>query len=290
MATVVTRKKGNNHYYYLNHNAGGRQKEIYLGKKIPKNIAQLKKQLVLEFYRDDWYPKLQAIHDAYQDNLKRMPKSVQNEEMQTFSIYFTYNTQKIEGSTLTKNDVFNLLKYGLTPAQKKQSDSVEAIEHKKVFFEMLDGKKPLSLDLVLSWHKKMFEQTKPEYAGLLRKFNVGVTNSQATFSHWKKVGEHLTEFFKWYDSNKTQLNPAELAALSHLKFVTIHPFGDGNGRVSRLLMNYVLYHFGYPMFDIKYDGRVFYYMALEKSQTTNDDFPFLEWFMKRYINFYQKLI
>lgn len=290
MATVVRRKKGNNNYYYLNHNAGGRQKELYLGKEIPKNIDQLKKQLVLDFYREDWHPKLQAIHDSYQNNLKKMPKSVQHEEMQTFSIFFTYNTQKIEGSTLTKNDVFNLLKYGLTPARKKQSDSIEAIEHKKVFFEMLDVKKPLSLNLVLSWHKKMFDQTKPEYAGLVRNFNVGVTNSQSKFPHWKDVQDQLAQFFKWYHANKAHLNPAELAALAHFKFVSIHPFGDGNGRVSRLLMNYVLHRFGYPMFDIKYDSRIFYYMALEQSQTRNDDFPFLEWFMKRYIEFYRKLV
>jgi Fic family protein len=100
----------------------------------------------------------------------------------------------------------------------------------------------------------------------------------------------LADFFRWYHASKTRLNPVELAALAHLKFAMIHPFGDGNGRVSRLLMNYVLHHFGYPMFDIRYEGRVFYYRALEKSNLQGGDFPFLDWFMTRYIGFYKKLV
>jgi Fic family protein len=290
MATVVTRKKGNNAYYYLNHNAGGRQREVYLGKSIPKNIEQLKKQLVLDFYRDGWLPKLEAIHEAFQKNLKIMPKSALQEELEEFSIHFTYNTQRIEGSTLTKNDVFNLLKFGLTPPRKPQYDTVEATEHKKIFLEMLVEKRPLSLGLVLHWHKRMFEQTKPQFAGRIRTFNVGITNSESRFPNWTIVQKSLVGFFKWYSANKKKLNPAELAALAHLKFVTIHPFGDGNGRVSRLLMNYVLHHFGCPMFDIKYEDRVFYYRSLEKSNLQDNEFPFLNWFMKRYIGFYKKLV
>ena len=68
----------------------------------------------------------------------------------------------------------------------------------------------------------------------------------------------------------------------HLKFVTIRPFGGGNGRISRLTMNHVLNRFDYPLLDIKYKDRRPYYAALERSQVRNDDLPFLQWFMRRY--------
>ena len=82
---------------------------------------------------------------------------------------------------------------------------------------------------------------------------------------------------------KDKLNPIELAALVHLKFVSIHPFGDGNGRISRLMMNFVLHKHNYPMLDIPYTKRNSYYTSLERSQIKRDNSPFLNWFFKRYI-------
>ena len=83
--------------------------------------------------------------------------------------------------------------------------------------------------------------------------------------------------------NKNDIHPVELAALVHLKFVTIHPFGDGNGRISRLMMNFVLNYNKYPMLDIPYEGRNSYYNALERSQTKNSDDIFIQWFIRNYI-------
>ena len=93
----------------------------------------------------------------------------------------------------------------------------------------------------------------------------------------------LTEFFQWYNRNKNKMHPVELAAIAHLKFVTIHPFGDGNGRISRLMMNFILNKKKYPMLNIPYEGRKSYYNALERSNMKNEDGIFLQWFVKRYI-------
>ena len=100
----------------------------------------------------------------------------------------------------------------------------------------------------------------------------------------------LREFFEWYNKNKDKLNPVELAALVHLKFVSIHPFGDGNGRISRLMMNFVLQKHNYPMLDIPYEKRNSYYTALERSQIKRDNAPFLNWFFRRYLKEYGKLL
>ena len=287
MVTVVTRKKGKNTYYYLNHHAAGRQKEIYLGKSIPKNIEELKKKLILEFYREEWYPQLEQIQKKFRQNRKKMPKSVIEQETKNFTINFTYHTQKIEGSSLTRLDTKRLLVEGITPKNKPKEDMVEAELAQEVFFEMLAHKKPLSLSTVRDWHTKMFHKTKIDLAGEIRDYgDITVTNSKAKFPVGDKVFDLVVDFFKWYNSTvkNTAINPVEVAGMVHLKFVSIHPFGDGNGRISRLMMNCVLDESLYPMLNIEYRQRETYYKALENSQIKNDEFQFLKWFMKAYIS------
>lgn len=283
MVTVVSKKDGKNTYYYLKHSTGSRQESEYLGKTIPRDIEQKKREFLLEFYRAEWIPKLQRIREGYVLNNKKMPKGLIREQIEEFSVVFTYHTNRIEGSTLSLQDTFDLLLRGLTPAKKPESDTIETRMHRQVFLESINGKRHLSLSLVRSWHKGIFGRTKPEYAGMIRKHNVRVSNSEAKFPDHSQVPRLLAEFFAWYGREKTRIHPVELAALAHLKFVTIHPFGDGNGRISRLIMNCVLSEFGFPLFLIKYEGRAFYYHALERSQVEDSDMPFLQWFMKRYI-------
>ena len=69
----------------------------------------------------------------------------------------------------------------------------------------------------------------------------------------------------------------------HLKFVSIHPFSDGNGRISRLLANYVLKKHGYPLINIKFGDRISYYKSLENSQLNNKPKYFVRYFLKRYL-------
>ena len=76
----------------------------------------------------------------------------------------------------------------------------------------------------------------------------------------------------------------ELAALAHLRFVTIHPFSDGNGRISRLMMNFILKKKNMPMLDIPYTNRNSYYNGLERAQTKKNELIFLQWLFKKYIN------
>lgn len=78
--------------------------------------------------------------------------------------------------------------------------------------------------------------------------------------------------------------------IAHLKFVTIHPFGDGNGRVSRLVMNFILNKKDYPMLDIPYEDRNSYYNSLERSQLKEEERIFLQWFVKRYIKEHKRYL
>jgi len=286
MVNVVKRRKGNHDYYYLYHDSkkGKRkQREVYLGKVIPEDIEEQKKSFAIELEREKWIPELEKIHVNFKNKKKTIPKSIQEKNFKSFSVKFTYNTQRIEGSTLTLKDTTFLLEYGLSPSNRPTNDIKETEIHQKLFLEIMEQKDDLSLSLVKKWHKKLFQQTKPDIAGILRDHDVQISQSKFIPPPHTTVNFLISGFFTWYNSSKKKLHPVELAALVHLKFVTIHPFGDGNGRTTRLMMNYVLNAFDYPLMDIDYADRRSYYTALEKSQRKDDYLPFLQWFMKRYL-------
>lgn len=285
MVSVVKETKGNAHFYYLRHHSGATEKKRYLGKTIPKNIEQLKSDFMLEFYHDEWNPKIQEIYKNYQKKSKSLPDSIKLKNFESFGIVFTYNTQRIEGSSLTKSDTKDLLVFGVTPAKKQQSDSIETKKHYDLFMQLVSSKKiSITQDMVLSWHKAIFSQTKIGEAGHIRQHNVGViSNENIAFTTVPEIPKKLKEFFSWINKYDKKENPVEFACLAHYKFVSIHPFADGNGRTSRLIMNYILYLYDYPLLLIKNTDRKAYFKALEKSQLENNEIHFKKWFMKYYI-------
>lgn len=286
---VVIRKKtaGTQAYYYLEHSyrEKGRveKKERYLGKSVPQNIEELKRRFISEIYREKWFGLFDKIKEEYSLQQKSIPLSALEKELGNFAVKFTYDTNRIEGSTLTLRETYLLLDKGITPDAKPLRDVKEAEAHRKVFYEMLDYEKELSLDAVLYFHKKLFEDTKKDIAGKLRQHHVTIAGSKFIPPFPAEVYSLLMDFFRWYRKNKDTMHPVELAAHIHLKFVTIHPFADGNGRISRLLMNFVLNKHGFPMLNIPYEKRAGYYSSLERSQIKKDESIFLQWFFKRYL-------
>src|SRR3989344_7137800 len=115
---IIKRKKGNKEYFYLQHSfrKGGRviTREIYLGKKIPKNIEIIKKGIEQE-YRKDLYRKLQNIKKNFQKEWKKYPKTMQEKEKEEIAIAFTYNTNAIEGSTITLEETRGIIHDKIAP-------------------------------------------------------------------------------------------------------------------------------------------------------------------------------
>ncbi|MFH1276731.1 MAG: Fic family protein [Candidatus Woesearchaeota archaeon] len=287
MVNIRKEKRGKKIYFYLEHSLRTKdkvkKKRLYLGEGLPQNVEILKKKFLHDIYKEKWYPLLDSIKKDYVKDHKDMPKSIKEKELANFIIKFTYDTQRIEGSTLTLRETADLLEKGITPNEKPIGDVKEAEAHKKVFYEMLRYEKDLSLQLVLSWNKKLLQETKPDIAGKVRKHQVAIGGSKFLPPSPVEMDVLLDEFFKWYCKNKDKFHPVELAALVHLKFVTIHPFGDGNGRISRLMMNFVLHKQKFPLFSVPYKGRSSYYTALERSQVKGEEHIFVQWFIKRYV-------
>ncbi len=292
MVEVRQREIGGNTYYYLEHSfrIDGKivKNELYLGKQIPKNIDEIKRTFLFGVYDQRWYTPFNKMKAGYRKDLASATPSEKEKELEQFMIKFTYDTQRIEGSTLNLKETANLLQHGVTPANRPSRDVREAEAHSKLFYEMLDSKKDLSLQLVLEWHYKLFNDTKPDIAGKVRARQVWIAASKFVPPSPSEVPAELDTFFKWYNKSKDKINPIELAALVHLKFVTIHPFSDGNGRISRLLMNFVLHKHGYPMLNIPYTNRRGYYNALEKAQLKKSSSIFVSWLFRNYEKAYKK--
>ena len=293
---VVVKKKAVNgrEYYYLQHTVrtpeGVQAREKYLGAKLPSDVEAAKRDFLTEIYRERWYPLLDQVRLNYQKEKRTLPHSAIQKRDRQFSVKFTYDTNRIEGSKLTYRETADLLEKGLSPSQKPIEDIKEAEAHDRVFNEALRHKKDLSMQTILTWHKKLFEETKPDIAGRVRTHQMAISGSQFMPPSPVEVQPLLREFYRWYDRNKRSMHPVELAAEVHLRFVTIHPFVDGNGRMSRLLMNFVLNRHGFPLLNIPYKGRRGYYNALERSQVKENDSTFIQWLFRRYLKEYSAYV
>ena len=279
---IIQRKKGNREFYYLQHSCRkGKKvitKEKYLGKEIPKDIDRIKNEIKKEL-EAGLHDKLKRIKENFQKEWKRIPDSVKEKEKQEISIAFTYNTNAIEGSTITLEETREIIKDKIAP-NKPLRDIKETEAHSKVFLEMLTKKNKIANKLILKWHKDIFHETKPELAGRYRDYLVRVGSYIAP--DWQDIKKLMNKFGK---SINEKINPVEISAIAHYRFEKIHPFGDGNGRIGRLIMNKILWDNGYPMLITEYKKRKSYYKALQKNEE-----EFVKYFIRRYLAVHKKRI
>ena len=291
MVNLRVKEVNGKKYYYLEHTLrkgnSFTNKRKYLGSNLPKDIESIKQRFMHELFLEKYSKSLEAIKKGFKEDFSKYPASAKEKYIESFMIRFTYNTNRIEGSTLTLKETADLLQQQITPKNKPLRDVKEAESHKKVFYEMLNHSKDLTLATALQWHKILLQDSMPDISGKIRQHQVAIARSKVELPFPAELDALLHEFFAWYSNNKNKLNPVVLAALVHLKFVTIHPFSDGNGRISRLMMNFVLHKHNCPMLNIEYSNRNSYYNALERSQTKNKDYIFIQYLIKRYLKTYK---
>jgi Fic family protein len=286
MSAVRTLVRGGRRYYYLvqTYRWGGevRRKERYLGTTPPINLEKERDSLEREVWQATWLRSFDEIRVAYQARLQSIPLSVREQERDDFIVDFTYDTNRIEGSTLTHEETSALLTRGISPPSRPMRDIREAQLHADVVRRLLAKPEPLDLPHLLSWHRSIFGDTKSDIAGRVRDFEVRIRGSQHVPPSSLEVRPMLVELLRRTNRQAKAIHPVELAATFHFQFEQIHPFGDGNGRVGRLAMNLLLFQAGYPMLNIRYGRRGGYYRALEKSSLTLMPRPFVLWFFHRY--------
>jgi len=193
-------------------------------------------------------------------------------------IEWTYNSNAIEGNTLTLSETKVVLENGITIKGKPLKDHLEIINHKEAieYIEDLVSKNvKLSEYDIKSVHYLILKEIDSTNAGKYRHENVFISGAKHVPPIYMNVPCEMQKMIKKYQSWK-DLHPVVRACFLHGEFVKIHPFIDGNGRTARLLLNFELIQSGYPPVVIKTENRADYYDALDKAHTTNDYTDFIK--------------
>lgn len=164
-----------------------------------------------------------------------------------FRIGLTWSSNALEGNTLTESETKVLLEDGLTVGGKPLRYTFEALGHAKAYDFMftLLKKNVISEDDILTMHRMFYRDIDECNAGQYRKEQVFITGSKYPVCKAEKIQDEMSRFIEWADLNKDKYHSVEYAAQLHKRFVFIHPFIDGNGRLSRLIMNTALIQRGY---------------------------------------------
>lgn len=199
---------------------------------------------------------------------------------QALELEYIFESNRIEGNTLTLRETDLVINEGLTVSGKSMREHLEAINHVEAIGyikQLVERNFAFNERELLTVHNLILRGIHPEDAGRYRKVQVMIKGSAHMPPQPYLVAKEMEDYFTWMDQHKNKLHPVVLAAEMHERLVTIHPFIDGNGRTSRLIMNFILLQHGYVIANIKgeYETRMKYYQTLETAQTKQNKEDFI---------------
>ena len=212
------------------------------------------------------------------DKHRPFPKGLANSLQEKLIVEWTYNSNAIEGNTLTLSETKVVLE-GITIGGKSMVEHLEAINHREAILfveDLIADKEPLSEWNIKNIHSLILKEIDNTNAGKYRKENVVISGAKHIPPKHYEIGELMQKLMAEYQNEWKKLHPVVRATLLHGEFVKIHPFIDGNGRTSRLLLNFELMKNGYPPIIIKNEERARYYDVLDLAHTTMNYKPFIK--------------
>ena len=303
MVYIYKKKAGEKSYYYLRASERKGNKVIvkdvaYLGSsleearkaldKLPKYSAQirkayrtihnflesnryLEKAAGLKLKRDEFLGarllEIESCKIHYSTEFKKQQLLTKQEILRNFIIEFAYNTTAIEGNTIKLAEARNLLDDGLTPKNKSLREIYDVQNTEKVFLYIINSNEEISHDFIISIHRSLMENIDARTGYRTSDVRVIKANFKATPFPYVRADMEL--LLKWYKEHKNKFHPLVLAAIFHHKFEKIHPFMDGNGRVGRILLNYILLKNNYPPIVIRTKSRNEYLSSLREADEGN---------------------
>lgn len=213
------------------------------------------------------------------DKIRPISPAILSKIREKLKIATTYNSNAIEGNTLTQKETFLVINEGITVRGKSLKDHLEAKNHYEAIdylYDIVDRNSKIepSEKLIREIHKLICSDTLKEEAGNYRKSNVIINGSNHRPPVVAEISPLMNELVRYWKFNEKKMNPVELAAIIHHKLVYIHPFTDGNGRTARAIMDLILLRGGYPLAIILKNDRKKYYKYL--SVADNDNYkPFV---------------
>jgi Fic family protein len=257
--------------------------------KIPNVIKQGRAYLIpIDAEKPDdgrrmRYKRNNSLHEALFLEVDAMKKELDNRRPLTqgelqrlreeFLIEYTYNSNAIEGNTLTLQETALVLE-GVTIDKKPLKDHLEAVGHRDASvygLALVRNKTPISEFIIKQIHTLVL-MDRPEDRGVYRRIPVRIMGAFHEPTDPILVPEQMEALVKEFAANK-KMHPIEKAALFHLKFEGIHPFVDGNGRTGRLILNLMLMQAGFPPINVKYSDRKRYYEVFDSFYRDGDASP-----------------
>ncbi len=198
-----------------------------------------------------------------------------------YSVKYTFESNQIEGNTMTLRETEMVINDGVTVSGKTITEHLEAINHGhaiEMLYDLVSGDISYDRRILLDLHSLILRSINQKYAGTYRDVPVMISGSSHTPPQPYMVDKMMEDYFIHFRNHKRSLHPIILAAEMHERLVSIHPFIDGNGRTSRLIMNLILLQHGYTITYLKgdYESRMRYYAALEAVQIDNDPESFYD--------------
>jgi len=239
--------------------------------------------------------RIESLYKEWQ-SLQPLKEQDQNRLDQKFMLEFNYNSNHIEGNTLTYGQTEMLLMFGkvVDSANMKDLEEMKAsnVGLKMVKEAALDKEQPLTEYFIRTLHQTLLREDYTVYRQLPDGTNTSYvvhagqyktrpnsvitpTGERFEYASPEETPALMTDLLQWYNQTEAEgtMTPIELASLFHYRYIRIHPFEDGNGRISRLIVNYILYRHGYPMIVVKSADKNNYLTALNRCDVAIGSIP-----------------
>jgi len=205
------------------------------------------------------------------DQLRPLNTAQLKNLLDAWDIEYTYESNRIEGNSLTLRETHLVIAKRITLQGKSIEEHLEARNHQEAIIyirQLAQEKTPLTEHIINSIHNLILGGIDSRHAGKYRTVQVMISGATHKPLAPYLLAEMMQNILIWYQEHASKLHPVLLAANMHQKLVTVHPWMDGNGRTSRLVMNLILLQQGYPIARISGDdaARIAYYEALDASQ------------------------
>ena len=201
---------------------------------------------------------------------------------------YTFDSNRIEGNTLSLKETALVVEKGLTISGKSVKEHFEAVNHAEaidLLMEFVEQKAVINDHLLKQIHALILRGIDKSNSGKYRRVNVRISGSKYSPPEPYLIAKLMEDYFIFYEENCERMHPVVLAAEMHERLVTIHPFADGNGRTARLIMNLILLQAGFPITNISSEdeNRITYYDALEEAQIKLNKSAFIEFIFQQAI-------
>ncbi len=223
--------------------------------------------------KQDLLTKIDAIKSEIEKHGTLDPALVRNID-EWYRIELTYTSNALEGNTLTRQETALVVEKDISIEGKQLRELIEAknhaeaVEYIKIFSKELGNLSDLTLPVILDIHRIILQKNDDTNAGRLRSVPDRIAGSTSIMPNAASVPKLMEEFIEWLKNIKD--HPVSIAVEAHYRFVSIHPFTDGNGRTARLLLNLILLQNNYPPAIIHPEDRRIYVTSLEKAQIGGD--------------------